>query len=122
MDAPGSGDSRSLRNLVGQTLFAGVGAVVLSAERLEELAEAIAERGQLTREEAREIVDDVTGRWRDDALSLAERASLSLGGVLREVGVVTRREWEDLELRLAQLEHRLRLLEGAPPRISRPGA
>ena len=29
----------------------------------------------------------------------------------RELGLVTREEWEELELRVAQLEHRLRLLE-----------
>jgi BMFP domain-containing protein YqiC len=33
---------------------------------------------------------------------------------MREVGLVTRREWEELELRLAQLEHRLRLVEDEP--------
>ena len=34
--------------------------------------------------------------------------------VARELGLVQREELESLELRLAQLEHRLRLL-GAPP-------
>jgi hypothetical protein len=34
----------------------------------------------------------------------------------RELGLVSRRDFEDLELRLAQLEHRLRLLEGEPLR------
>jgi polyhydroxyalkanoate synthesis regulator phasin len=35
----------------------------------------------------------------------------------RELGLVTRDEWDELELRVAQLEHRLRLLEDAgPPR------
>ena len=29
----------------------------------------------------------------------------------RELGLVTREEWDELELRVAQLEHRLRLLE-----------
>ena len=34
--------------------------------------------------------------------------------LLRELGLVTRAEHEELELRVAQLEHRLRLLEGEP--------
>jgi BMFP domain-containing protein YqiC len=34
--------------------------------------------------------------------------------VLRELGLVTRREWEELELRIAQVEHRVRLLETPP--------
>jgi BMFP domain-containing protein YqiC len=35
--------------------------------------------------------------------------------VFRELGLVTRREVEELELRVAQLEHRLRLVES--PRV-----
>jgi BMFP domain-containing protein YqiC len=31
--------------------------------------------------------------------------------IARELGLVTRDEWDELELRVAQLEHRLRLLE-----------
>ena len=46
-----------------------------------------------------------------------ERAGATLHGVLRELGLVTRDEWDELELRVAQLEHRLRLVEGQPPAI-----
>ncbi len=35
-------------------------------------------------------------------------------GVLREFGVVTRAELEDVQLRLMELEHRIGLLERAP--------
>jgi BMFP domain-containing protein YqiC len=35
-------------------------------------------------------------------------------GVLREFGVVTRAEHEDLVMRLAELEHRIALLEKGP--------
>ena len=34
-----------------------------------------------------------------------------LSGIFRELGLVTRDEWEELALRVAQLEHRVRLLE-----------
>jgi hypothetical protein len=36
-----------------------------------------------------------------------------LQGALRDFGVATRREVEDLDLRVRQLEHRVALLEGA---------
>ena len=38
----------------------------------------------------------------------------------RELGLVTRDEWDELELRVAQLEHRLRLLEDAADNPQRP--
>jgi BMFP domain-containing protein YqiC len=55
-----------------------------------------------------------------EELSLQLRAGLDRLGDLpqetgerlaRELGLVTREEWDALELRLAQVEHRLRLLE-----------
>jgi BMFP domain-containing protein YqiC len=42
---------------------------------------------------------------------LGERTGAGLSGLFRELGLVTRDELEELELRVAQLEHRLRLLE-----------
>jgi polyhydroxyalkanoate synthesis regulator phasin len=38
-----------------------------------------------------------------------------LRDLFRELGLVTRDDWDELELRVAQLEHRLRLLEDEKP-------
>jgi polyhydroxyalkanoate synthesis regulator phasin len=111
----GSNSAKSLREFAEEMMLAGVGAVALTKERADELVGELAEKGKLTQDDARELVDEVMGRWRGDALRMGERASSSLGSVFRELGLVTRREYEELELRLAQLEHRLRLVEGAPP-------
>jgi polyhydroxyalkanoate synthesis regulator phasin len=62
-------------------------------------------------DEARSLLDDVTSRWRGDALRVGEGSKRKLQDVARELGLVTREEWDELELRVAQLEHRLRLLE-----------
>jgi polyhydroxyalkanoate synthesis regulator phasin len=114
--------ARSLRDLAEETLLAGVGAVVLTKERVDELVEELSSKGRLSRDDARELVDDMVGRWRGDAVRLGERASSTLGSVFREVGLVTRREYEELELRLAQLEHRLRLVERQPQPLPPPKA
>jgi polyhydroxyalkanoate synthesis regulator phasin len=65
-------------------------------------------------DEARSLLDDVTSRWRGDALRVGEGSKRKLQDVARELGLVTREEWDELELRVAQLEHRLRLLEDRP--------
>ena len=109
MDEPGS-PSR-FRELLEEFFFAGVGAVALTKERADELVEELVSRGRMAPSDAREVVDEVTGRWRGDAVRFGERATSSLSGVLRELGLVTRSEWEELELRLSQVEHRLRLVE-----------
>ena len=111
MAEPGNDSDRSLRSTAEELFLAGVGAFALTKERSEELVDELVGRGKVSREEARSIVDDVVGRWRGEALRVGERASSTFSGLFRELGLVTRREYEELELRLAQLEHRLRLVE-----------
>jgi polyhydroxyalkanoate synthesis regulator phasin len=91
-----------------------VGAVALTAERADELADALAERGGMSRDEVRRWIDEATTRWRGDALRVGEKAGATMNSVLRELGLVTREEWDELELRVAQIEHRLRLVENQP--------
>ena len=99
---------------VRRLALALVGAVALTAERADELADALATRGGMSRDEVRGWIDEATTRWRGDAVRVGERAGATLNGVLRELGLVTREEWDELELRVAQLEHRIRLVETQP--------
>ncbi len=62
-------------------------------------------------DDARSLLDDATARWRGDALRVGEGTRRRVQELARELGLVTRDEWDELELRVAQLEHRLRLLE-----------
>jgi polyhydroxyalkanoate synthesis regulator phasin len=101
----------STRELAEKLVLAGVGAVALTAERADALAEEVAARGGLGREEARSLIDELIGRWRNETVRLSERTGGGLAGLFREMGLVTRDELEELELRVAQVEHRLRLLE-----------
>jgi polyhydroxyalkanoate synthesis regulator phasin len=100
-----------VRELAEKLVLAGVGAVALTAERADALAEELAARGGMGREEARALVEELVGRWRSESVRLGERTGAGLAGLFRELGLVTRAEVEELELRVAQLEHRLRLLE-----------
>ena len=98
-------------NTLERLALAAVGAVALTAERLDELAGDLADKGGLRRDEVRQLLEDTVSRWRGDAARLGERTGESLAGLARQLGLVTREEVEELELRLAQLEHRLRLIE-----------
>ena len=99
---------------VRRLALALVGAVALTAERADELADSLAQRGGMSRDEVRGWIDEATTRWRGDAVRVGERAGATMHGALRELGLVTREEWDELELRVAQLEHRLRLVETQP--------
>ena len=62
-------------------------------------------------DDARSFVEEATARWRGDALRVSEGTRHRLRDLFHELGLVTREDWDELELRVAQLEHRLRLLE-----------
>jgi len=66
-------------------------------------------------DEMRSLVDDLGSRWRGDAVRVGEGSKRRVQELARELGLVTRQEWDELELRVAQLEHRLRLVEDREP-------
>ncbi|HKA27054.1 MAG TPA: hypothetical protein VKD88_06745 [Gaiellaceae bacterium] len=74
---------------------------------------------RLRREEARDLADDFMALWRGDA-TVGDRVAARLTTLFREVGLVTRDELDEAELKIAQLEHRLQLLENDRPPLSPP--
>jgi polyhydroxyalkanoate synthesis regulator phasin len=96
------------------------------ANVLERIAAELASAGNLRIEEARSLVDQLAHRWRGDVVRASERVGQAADGVFHELGLVTRDDYVELELRVAQLEHRLRLLEdgavsaGATSNADRP--
>jgi polyhydroxyalkanoate synthesis regulator phasin len=104
-------DGTSSRELLERLALAGIGAVALTADRAEELARDLTGRGDLRRDEARQTIEEAMTRWRGDATRLTERAGASLQSVFDQLGLISREAHEELELRVAQLEHRLRLAE-----------
>jgi BMFP domain-containing protein YqiC len=58
-----------------------------------------------------ELLAELPGRVRGGRERLSSQAVSALRVLMDELALVTRDEYEELELRVAQLEHRLRLLE-----------
>jgi BMFP domain-containing protein YqiC len=62
-----------------------------------------------------ELLVELPGRLRGSRARLSDQALGALRALVSELDLVTRDELDELELRVAQLEHRLRLLEELPP-------
>jgi len=67
-----------------------------------------------------ELLLELPSRVRGSRARFSESALSALRGIVDELNLVTRDDLDELELRVAQLEHRLRLLEG--PRDVPPAA
>ena len=62
-----------------------------------------------------ELLVELPARLRGGRARFSEQALGALRGLVEELNLVTRDDLAELELRVAQLEHRLRLLEQAQP-------
>jgi polyhydroxyalkanoate synthesis regulator phasin len=103
--------SSSERGPIETLTLAGFGALALAARRADELAEELASRLGVERDEVREALADVLESWRREARRLGDSTGDAVWRLAEDLGVATGESVRELELRVAQLEHRLRLLE-----------
>jgi polyhydroxyalkanoate synthesis regulator phasin len=91
--------------------LAGIGAIAVVAQRADELATEIGERLGVERDEVRGVIADVVESWRREAARLGESGGSMAARAAAELGTASREAVDELELRVAQLEHRIKLLE-----------
>ncbi len=91
--------------------LAGVGALALAAGRIDDVADDVARRLGIDPEEVRTALADALGSWKREAQRAGEQTGDAAGRIAEELGIAPRDVVDELELRVAQLEHRLKLLE-----------
>lgn len=101
------GKGTSLRDLA-ERLVPGGGA---QRDRLQAVLDDLVARGELTRGGADQLEAELRSVAGGAGQRLGERASGMLSSVVDQLGLVRDRQLDELELRVAQLEHRLRLVE-----------
>jgi polyhydroxyalkanoate synthesis regulator phasin len=104
-----SSDPRPLSEL----LLAGSGWASLGLEAADDVADDLARRVGVDRGAMRDAVQDTVTSWRSEFERLGEHRDEAIERGLTKAGLARREEVDDLALRVAQLEHRLRLLEQA---------
>ena len=109
----GPADDRSTLETV---TLAGLGAIALAAERADRLAEELSRRLGVERDEVRAAMTDILDSWRREVGRLGESTGSTASRLAGDLGVASAEALDDLALRVAQLEHRLKLLERASTR------
>ena len=92
--------------------LAGIGALALGARRADELAEELADRVGVDADDMRSALTDAFDSWCREARRLGDTTTDAASRLTEELGIATGDAVRELELRVAQLEHRLKLLEG----------
>ena len=94
--------------------LAGIGSLALLVQRADELADELGRRLGVERDEVRQAISDTVESWRREAERLTDGAGDTAARLTSDFGVASRTALDELELRVAQLEHRLKLLEREP--------
>jgi polyhydroxyalkanoate synthesis regulator phasin len=94
-----------------QLMLAGIGWASEGVETVDAFADELSRRVGVERDKMRTALQETIDGFKREAERLGVRTDELSERTLGRVGLARRESVEDLELRVAQLEHRLRLLE-----------
>lgn len=96
-----------LVDILKKTFDFGLGAAALSVEKLKCFADEMVSRGEMTSEDARKFVDDVSAKADEQKRSLNEWISEQISKMLQQAGAAEAAHVDRLETRIASLERRV---------------
>jgi len=102
-----------MSNLIERSILMTLGAASLTRDLAEAFASEFVRRGQETADEGRQAVNELVEKTKDEGRAVKGKIDSSLQRTFRDLGLATSGQLEELELKVAQLEHRLSLLEAA---------
>jgi polyhydroxyalkanoate synthesis regulator phasin len=106
----------SIRNL----LLAGMGAAVLTKDKVLEVTRQLVEQGKLSTGEAEKMAEDLAEESRRQAKNWGEKLDQGLGKAMEALNLASRAEMKDLESRVTSLEQTVALLEQRLAQASAP--
>ena len=102
-------------DLLKKGFLAGIGAIVLTTEKVQEVARRMVEEGKMSTEEAEKMAEELIQSGEHQWDEINSRISEALKKWTDSEQVVKREEFENLKDRVEILERRILMLEGASP-------
>lgn len=93
--------------MLRELLLAGIGAVSLTQEKINEVAHELIRRGEQTAEDKHKIISNVMYSFQKQKDFLKEKAYENLGMLAKEANIVTKDEYNALLQRVIELENKL---------------
>ncbi|MHB8859796.1 MAG: phasin family protein [Thermoleophilia bacterium] len=100
-----------MSNPLERSILMALGAAAISKEMADSIAGSLAQKGEETTALGREAVDEAVEKAREETRSLRGRFDDTLRRNFRELGLARDEDVDELKLKVAQLEHRISLLE-----------
>jgi polyhydroxyalkanoate synthesis regulator phasin len=94
-------------DLFKKLLYAGVGLVTVTAEKLQATVDRMVDDGKLSREDGKSMLQDFLAQTESKKDDMEERVKDFLEKTFERFNFVPKNEYEKLEVRVAQLEAKL---------------
>lgn len=111
-----------MANFLERSALLTIGVAAVMREVADSLTEELVKRGEATTAEGRKAFDEVVDAAKDEARTLRGRFDAQIKRGYRDMGIASDERLDDMQLKIAQLEHRLALLEAAFESVVGAGA
>jgi polyhydroxyalkanoate synthesis regulator phasin len=98
-----------LKEFIKKAFFLGLGALVLTEERLRQVIEDLVKKGKLSKEEGQSILGEALNRIQQTKKELEEKIDSLVQQAFKKANVPTRQELEALEDRIKKLEEKIKI-------------
>ena len=90
-----------------KTIYAGIGATVISAEKLSSVLEELVAKGKLSTTEAKDLANKISEEGRKEFEQSSQRVGVLVDDWLKKANFARQKELEALQARVATLDARL---------------
>lgn len=111
------GKIADMNEMFQKVMLLGIGAASMTREKVEEFVNELVEKGKLTAEEGRELLDQTTDRAKKEGMNIKEMAADTYQDALRAMNLASRDSVAELERRLEVLEAKV---YGKQSRVEEP--
>jgi polyhydroxyalkanoate synthesis regulator phasin len=94
-----------------RVLMAGIGAVALAQEEIEDFVNKLVERGEIAEKDGRKLIDDIKERRQQKAEEAEEKLEQRFEGILERMNVPSRRDIRELNEKIAMLAEKVDTLK-----------
>lgn len=105
-------------DLMKKTLLAGLGAAVVTKEKIDNALKGFVDQGKISKEEADRIANELVQSGEKQWEEIQARVVEVVKNALETLDIGSKKEFVELQQRVENLENRLRILEDTKAQVS----
>ncbi len=95
-------------DLIKKAIYFGLGAVLLTEEKVKETLDDLVKKGELSKEDSKTMVKEVLERAKENKKIIEEKITEELEKFIKKANIATNSELQNLEKRIENLENLLK--------------